>query len=272
MRIRFQTFLLLVCWSQSSLASEVRDVFEVLEGEYNNNEQVWQRALDGDRSLTKQHWAWSVTSERSLGLSVTQGQSPDAPELTFEFGLTHEGIRSEVRFADGTSTQCVYAWSKTADGFEGRLEQDASCAEPLPALWQIGREFLTITPASAGGEGDSTPFRARRVSYYKGWIALSRQSIDERAADDDYLFLADLRAHDEGFITPILDQGQPTGYAVELARLTYQNTGVAVLKLGIIEEATGETLAYSWANPGAALIGINLRWVQCGFTSLSQQH
>ncbi len=248
------------------------DLFEVLEGEYSNNEQVWQRALDGEHPLAKQHWTWSVTSGRSLSLSVTQGQSPSAPQFIFEFGLTHEGARSEVRFMDGTSTRCAYAWSKSAEGFEGRLEEDASCAEPLPTLWRIDGEFLTITPAGASGEGEATRLRARRVSYYKGWIALPRQSIDERAADDDYLFLSDLRAHDEGFITPILDQGQPTGYAVELARLTYQNTGIAVLKLGIIEEATGETLAYSWANPGAALIGINLRWVQCGFTSLSQKH
>ena len=62
----------------------------------------------------------------------------------------------------------------------------------------------------------------------------------------------------------IADGGKPVGYAVELVRLTYQNTRTAVLKLGIVDESTGETVSYGWAEPGAERIGINLRWVQAG--------
>ena len=71
---------------------------------------------------------------------------------------------------------------------------------------------------------------------------------------------------DEGFIVSMADGGKPVGYAVELVRLTYQNTRTAVLKLGIVDESTGETVSYSWAEPGAERIGINLRWVQAGMT------
>ena len=72
--------------------------------------------------------------------------------------------------------------------------------------------------------------------------------------------------HDEGFIVSITDGGDATGYALELARHTYRNTGTAVLKLGVIDESSGQTLSYAWSAPLAERIGINLRWVQAGFT------
>jgi hypothetical protein len=73
--------------------------------------------------------------------------------------------------------------------------------------------------------------------------------------------------HDEGQRWRLLDaDGQPSGWSIELARLTYQETRTAVLKLGLIEDATGDTVAYSWANPEAERIGINLRWAQIGLT------
>jgi hypothetical protein len=39
---------------------------------------------------------------------------------------------------------------------------------------------------------------------------------------------------------------------------------VPVLKLSIVGDADGATLAYAWANPEASRIGINLGWVQVG--------
>jgi hypothetical protein len=37
-----------------------------------------------------------------------------------------------------------------------------------------------------------------------------------------------------------------------------------VLKLSVVGDADGATLAYAWANPEATRIGINLGWVQVG--------
>jgi hypothetical protein len=85
--------------------------------------------------------------------------------------------------------------------------------------------------------------------------------------DDTYRFMPGLTVHNEGQVVPILDpEGRRTGYAFQLARLTYQNTRTPILKLGLIDEATGATLVYSWAEPGAERIGINVRWAQVGLT------
>jgi len=54
-------------------------------------------------------------------------------------------------------------------------------------------------------------------------------------------------------------------YSAQLAQLTYKN-GTRVFKLGIVDNASGKTISYTWTNPDATRIGINLSWVQAGFT------
>ncbi len=118
--------------------------------------------------------------------------------------------------------------------------------------------------------GRDEPHRNRKVRYFDGWGAVRRSAFapDSGNDPDEMLLVPDLRLHNEGQIVPLVTaDGDPTGYRVELARLTYQNTRVAVLKLGILDSDSGETLAYSWANPGAARIGINLGWLQVGMTA-----
>jgi hypothetical protein len=107
----------------------------------------------------------------------------------------------------------------------------------------------------------------RKVSYYSGWGGIKARGPTAARDDDDWHFSREIVMHNEGQRWRVLDsQGKPSGYALELARLTYQNTRTAILKLGLVDEATGETVAYSWANPEASRIGINLRWAQAGLT------
>ena len=69
----------------------------------------------------------------------------------------------------------------------------------------------------------------------------------------------------EGGRTPLAwRDGQPSGYSLVLERLAYQDGNVPVLKLSVVEDSTGRTLAYAWADPHAERIGINLGWVQAG--------
>ena len=160
------------------------------------------------------------------------------------------------------ASQCRYSWRSTSAGFKGEA-LDGGCAE-LPNRMTVDEGLLTAVWPAAAAE------LARRVRHYRGWVALQRSRLDAEAADDDYVFVREANWHDEGFVLPILDDGQPTGYAIELARLTYQNTQTAVLKLGVVDVATGETLSYAWAAPGADRIGINLRWIQAGLIRINE--
>jgi hypothetical protein len=64
--------------------------------------------------------------------------------------------------------------------------------------------------------------------------------------------------------------GAPSGYSLALERLTYRDGNVPVLKLSVVSDADGSTLAYAWANPEATRIGINLGWVQIGLSREDQ--
>jgi hypothetical protein len=66
---------------------------------------------------------------------------------------------------------------------------------------------------------------------------------------------------------PILDDvGEPSGYSVQLAKLTYENTMVPILTLKLWEDATRKVLTYSWAAIDSERVGLNARWAQIGLT------
>ena len=252
------------CAAQLALAGSGR-LLDLLAGEYNNNEQVWQQGLDGVPA-TRRHWRFERMDGGRIGLAVAEGQSAPAIGWTLAFAEDDSGVRAAISQADGADLGCRYLWEPREDGFAAAAEDADACPDPLPALWRISPTHLIAAYDAYGKEGGERAHRARRAQPYAGWVSLQRRRIDPQAAADEQIFLKDLRLHDEGFVLSIKDGEQPTGYAVELARLTYQHTRVAVLKLGVIDEATGKTLSYSWAEPRAKRIGINLRWIQAGFT------
>ncbi len=119
--------------------------------------------------------------------------------------------------------------------------------------------------------GRDEPHVNRKVRRFKGWMGVKKSTVNPGYEGDDMFFVGGFTIHNEGGRQSILDDdGNPTGYGIELAQLTYQNTRVPILKLGIIDEATGETVNYSWTSTDASRIGINVRWFQAGLTALEQ--
>ena len=258
-----RTLLVGAALCASPCLADAKGLAALLVGEYDNNEQVWQQGIDGDAPDPRRHWRFRRHGENGLDLSIGLGQtSPEAAGWTIALLDDPKG-RIATEFL-GTA-RCRYMWRAKDVGYAARTT-GGDCPG-LPTALAIDAEWLTSTWSTPEGERAE---RARRVRHYTGWVALRRSRLDPAAAPDDYVFVSEARWHDEGFVLPVLDGDRPTGYAVELARLTYQNTRAAVLKLGVIDAATGETLSYSWAAPGADRIGINLRWIQAGLTRDSQ--
>ena len=99
--------------------------------------------------------------------------------------------------------------------------------------------------------GRDTPHVNRKVRYFAGWAVLQKKLIDESAPEDEYLFIPGLRLHNEGQIIPLVTkEGVDTGYKVELAQLTYQNTKTRILKLAVLDKED-YAFTYIWANPEA---------------------
>ena len=285
-------------------------------GEYDNNEQVWQQAVDGvtpDDRHEHIHHIFLPVSAPAIGehtffvkqymdgdyenvyrqrlYSFTVNGQRGAIELAIhsfndEQAYRHadrdpdvlEGIEpGELRNLPG----CNVFWRFANDRYVGEMDEGA-CFYYSSNLGQ--NIYITDTLTLTADEirigdqafdedgnrlfGRDEPHVNRKVHYFDGWAAIRRGSFQPDAAQpEEMLLVPGLRLHNEGHVVPLVtESGDETGYALELARLTYQNTRVAVLKLGVLEAATGETVAYSWADPGAVRIGINLGWMQAGLT------
>ena len=179
---------------------------------------------------------------------------------------------------------CEVFWKHNGEFFDGYMK-DKAChffsKRPNKEIYITDTLRLTdseiwISDKAFDAEGNKifgrdVPHKNRKVRKFKAWMGVKKNKVDPAYDGDDMFFSSDIEMHNEGHTVQLLDDdGQPTGYSVQLAQLTYQNTRTAILKLGVIEDASGKTLVYTWANTDADRIGINLRWLQAGLTAIEE--
>lgn len=181
---------------------------------------------------------------------------------------------------------CEVYWTFVEDYFKGYMKERAcSFVSKRSGKEIFVTDNLRLTPDEIWirdeafdadgnrifGNVDGLHHKNRRVRYFSGWGGVKIAGPGATADDDEWHFVERFTLHNEGQIVPIVGKdGQSSGYSIQLAYLTYQNTSRPVLKLGLIDDSTGETIAYSWANPEAEMIGMNLRWAQVGLTAKSK--
>ena len=286
-------------------------------GEYDNNEQVWQQAVDGvapearheqihhiflpvaapavgeHTVFVKQYmdgdyenvyrqrlYSLSVNDERgAIELAVHSFNDEGKYRHADRDPAVIEGIEpGELRNIPG----CNVYWRFVDGHYLGEMD-DGACFYYSADLEQnvyitdtltLTAEEILIGDKAFDEDGNrlfgrDEPHFNRKVRYFSGWAAIRRDAFDPAAADpEEMLVVRGLRLHNEGQVVPLVtESGDETGFSLELARLTSQNSRVAVLTLGVMEAATGETVAYSWADPDAVRIGINLGWMQAGLTA-----
>ena len=115
------------------------------------------------------------------------------------------------------------------------------------------------------GNKKGIPHINRKVTYFTGWGG-TRIGGKDAPADAKWHFTRNIVIHNEGQIIPLIDDktGEKSGYSLQLAKLTYQNTSDPILKLGLIDDETGKTITYIWSDRLNKTTGLNLRWMQSG--------
>ena len=129
-------------------------------------------------------------------------------------------------------------------------------------LVKLGEKELWISEQARNQQGSQsgTTIRTRKVRYYLGWM-FGKDSDGRRLQGR-----RDLQLHNEGQIVTLnFEDGSPSKLQIQLAQLTYQNTRAAILKLTLLDQSTGKTIAYTWSDPESNTIGMNLGWIQFGF-------
>ena len=139
-----------------------------------------------------------------------------------------------------------------------------SSAALLPQRVSLNDDTLVLATVSDMARGADATTTSHRVRWFTGWDAMNGGG-PKATTQKDWHLKRDLRLHSEGGRIPLQwRDGAASGYSLELARLFYKESNTEVLRLAVIEDASGRTLSYVWANPDATRIGLNLGWLQVG--------
>jgi len=244
------------------------------EGLYSNNEQVWQAAED--KGASKPGWEF-VFEPLADGVSLRMiNQTKSA---THELLIRHRDASHAIIESNQGECYADLTQNPGDSPFLLRLDFD-----PIPCGWPIteapGRQTLQLNETSllTGGVseakldtkffGRSSGIAARKARRFSGWFVVDESERDGKTAERDAVFVRGLGLHNEGDRNElILPSGKSLGIEVELAQLTYQNTGAAILKLALYRKGESRAFTYAWTSTDADRIGINLRWLQVGLTA-----
>lgn len=112
------------------------------------------------------------------------------------------------------------------------------------------------------------PYILKSCRYFAGWIMNLLPDTEAEYNRLDHLIM-----HDQGGMSELVYQDKV--YIVELTQLEFAHT-IKVFKLAFYDTPlskvgiNSKAFAYSWVNPEARRIGMNLRYVQSGWTMIEE--
>lgn len=225
-----------------------------IEGDYNNFQQYWKENTDDEI-----HRDTSGNVHKHLHVTIRAiSTGEQLYEVTYAEGRLNPKtiLQQEWQLKDVIIIidQQAKAIKFTEDGFktdDGEIEFSNAQLHLSPALLQL--------------DGTNSPYSLRTCRYFSGWI----QYPPDVNIPDELFSLRDLIIHDQGGLAEIEIDEQI--YTVELTQLVFAHT-IFIMKLAIYKESTAElginskAISYTWTNPEATRIGINLRHIISGWT------
>ncbi|HST27786.1 MAG TPA: hypothetical protein VLK26_05395 [Rudaea sp.] len=145
-----------------------------------------------------------------------------------------------------------------------------AAAALLPLRLTVEGEMLRSSTFADQARGADAQIDARRVRWFAGWAAINGGGPKARVGNQDWHMQKDLRLSSEGGRVELhWRDGAASGYSLELERTTYAERKLHVLQLNVIDDASGQTIDYVWADPSVSAIGFNLGWLQVGLNQQS---
>jgi hypothetical protein len=234
--------------------AQANDIKDVLFGTFSNEEEVY---FDQDSGKTPPPW---------FSLRIGPATSGAMIEEIDAFGIAgSEGHAVQIRKEGARTTldygacQRHYAESEeafVAAGMTGR------CAAPA-TVTRIGPEGITLTYP------DGKTSLLRRARPVTCWSAIPKEA-KKADGSTDWFFARDVKIHDQGGRAMVgKDQAGVKPVVIRMRNVVWppgnSNRPSLVLYIHMPEEPDKAT-SYVWADPGAARIGINLRWMQASCT------
>lgn len=272
-----------------------------LAGEYDNHAERWSATAGGKQTPALNaapaihHWishpggdrnqllwrlvlpdATPVQEARWLLVKENNGFVPYRP-LTAEAEAVFQDSAKSVRIDDRSWAPLAACTLKAAASRNGLAfaADPSACSALLPGIgataallplrFELIEDRLRVVTVADQARGVDAATLSQRVRWFAGWDALNGGGAKAAADNNDWHLRRDLRLHSEGGRVALrYRDGAASGYSLELARLTYRESNTEVLRLAVIEDASGKMLSYVWADPESRRIGLSLGWLQVG--------
>lgn len=245
-----------------------------------------QQYLDGDESKVYRQRLYNFTinkQEKALQLTIYNFDD----EKKYRDSHLDTNKLNGLTMLNLTTTQgCEVYWklNKSGDKFTGYMKKDGCKVVSKRSGKTIiisddlflTKDEIWINDQAKDEQGNyvfgnksGIHAKLKRVRWFEGWTSILKSGETPLTNKDfpaeDYEGKLKIVIHDQGGIVKLNDK-----YSIQLAQLQHKS-GVWVMTLSLLENSTGRKVAYTWTNPEAEKLGINLRWVQSGFTKKNKQ-
>jgi len=229
-------------------------------GQYNNFLQHWKENIDEEMHqviVDHPHPNIHVALEKSTDkndvfvLTIFEGRSTNKPLENYLIQKKNDSYY--VNDAELIYDPASKNWSSSHGSFA------------------FGDNQILIHNVDCLAYQHADPFICNKGRLFTGWI----QYPPDVSKPDDLIDLRTLEIHDQGGLAEVKDNG--IKYTVELVQLEYAHT-IEILKLAIYDcaiedlEITRKAISYTWVNPEATRVGINLRKILTGWTLIEDDY
>lgn len=225
--LAFAALFIFGCQVQETSTDDSQDTAALPIGEWDNFQQVWLENTDTDM-----HRVEVAQKHEHYHLAIDSlGQSKDSVLITFSSGRNG---RNEL----GASAVALD---------QIKVKQDTLWIEQLSPL-----------------EDNPITYQFLKCRSFSGWL---QYPVPEYP--DSTYFQRNLELHDQGGMVELDIDG--VDYTVELTQLAYAKT-IKIMKLAVYEMPIDSiginsyAVSYTWTNPKAKRLGINLRKIVSGWT------
>jgi hypothetical protein len=243
-------------------------------GEFDNFQQCWQ-----ENTKTDNHRVTIEHKHRHLHTAIRPTSTPYTYTVTHFNGddttkilgqrtvkaiqgkTENEVIMTVFDQKDPSKIFETITWLLKNGVFEGKEENNAH-------IWQLKKEGIFILNNKTFTNASNVPYQMLRCRFFKGWIQLAMDNIKK----DSIYHYGNLRIHDQGGKVQLkMPDGKPVNYTVELTQLIF-GKNLPIMKLAVYEmpadslDYNSYSISYTWTNPEAMRIGINLRKLISGWT------
>ena len=249
----------------------------VVEQQRDHVDWVWRLRSSGGSPLTSSWLMRAQASENGRRIRITPYRPLDAAAAEAPFATDPKA--KPFRFVaeqwaelapcaqDGAWEAGKFSAAANVEACSVLLPGLGEAAALLPLRFSIDGDMLHVATFADSPRGADAAEDARRVRWFEGWAAINGGGPQAKAGNQDWHFDRDLRLSSEGGRAAIRwRDGAASGYTLELERTNYPERKLVVLQLNVIEDASGKALTYVWTDPQAAAIGLNLGWLQAGFS------